>query len=245
MSNWRWRLNQTVGKRLRLMLGYAVTRNRFPEASRLTSHAPAGMLHHLDQNSLLYPERVRQHLAPTLITAHGNLDILRQSETLALFCSRKCPGDVILKLYDYARELRQQCATVIGGFHTPMEQECLTILLRGTGNLIICPARSLENMRLPALWKKPLEDGRLLLLSPFAEKHRRVSANSADKRNEFAAALAARIIIAYAEQGGKTEQLAARIVGWRKPLFTFDNPANTNLLKLGAAISASAEWARG
>lgn len=122
-----------------------------------------------------------------------------------------------------------------------MEQECLTILLRGAGSLIICPACSIENMRLPVLWKKPLEPGRLLLLSPFAEKHHRASANLATTRNEFAAALATQIIIAYAETGGKTEQLMTRIAGWHKPLITFDNPVNANLLNLGARpiISAS------
>ncbi len=195
------------------------------------------MLHRLEQDSPLYPERIRQYLAPNapaVITARGNLDILKQGDTLALFCSRKCPGDLILKLYDYARELRRQSATVIGGFHTPMEQECLTILLRGAGSLVICPARSLENMRLPALWEKPLADGRLLLLSPFPKKHHRVSANLAAIRNEVAAALATQAIIVYAESGGNTEQLAARTVDWRKPLLTFDHPANVNLLCLGA-----------
>ncbi len=168
------------------------------------------------------------------ITARGNLDILKQSDMLALFCSRRCPGDLILKLYDYARELRQQNATVIGGFHTPMEQECLTILLRGAGSLVICPARSLENMRLPASWKKLLDAGRLLLLSPFTEKQHRVTANQANLRNEFVAALATQITIVYADTGGKTEQLAARITDWHKSLFTFDSAANSNLINLGA-----------
>ncbi len=196
------------------------------------------MLHYLDQNSLLYPERIRQYQAPNapaIITARGNLDILKQSDMLALFCSRKCPGDLILTLYDYARELRQQSATVIGGFHTPMEQECLTILLRGTGSLIICPARTLEGLRLPAAWKQPLAENRLLLLSPFAGKHRRVTAALAAARNQFVAALADRTLVVYAEASGGTERLAERIINWRKPLLTFDNAANTRLINLGAA----------
>ncbi|MEJ7708513.1 MAG: DNA-processing protein DprA [Pyrinomonadaceae bacterium] len=169
-----------------------------------------------------------------LLSPRGNLDILKQSDMLALFCSRKCLGDLILKLYDYARELRQQGTTVISGFHTPMEQECLTILLRGTGSLMICPARSLENMRLPNLWKKSLDAGRLLLLSPFAEKQRRAIANQARLRNEIVASLATQITIVYADTGGKTEQLAARITEWGKSLFTFDSAANSNLIDLGA-----------
>jgi len=195
------------------------------------------MFHHLDQHSPHYPERLRHlpaYQPPAMITALGNLDILKQDNLLALYCSRKCPGALILKLYDYARALRQQGTTVIGGFHTPMEQECLTILLRGAGNLVICPARGLEQMRVPSLWQELLDANRLLLLSPFGEKQRRVTAALANARNEFVAALAAQVVIVYAEAGGNTEQLAARVAQWRTPVFTFDSAANANLLRLGA-----------
>jgi predicted Rossmann fold nucleotide-binding protein DprA/Smf involved in DNA uptake len=61
--------------------------------------------------------------APESITARGNLDILRKP-ILALFSSVRCPGDVILRLFDLAKELRKREITVISGFHTPMEREC-------------------------------------------------------------------------------------------------------------------------
>ena len=76
----------------------------------------------------------------------------------------------------------------IGGFHTPMEKECLAILLRGKQPVIICPARSLERMRLPSGWLPGLSEGRLLLLSPFEQKHKRLNAKLAAFRNEFVAA---------------------------------------------------------
>lgn len=44
--------------------------------------------------------------------------------------------------------LRDAGVTVIGEFHSPMEKECLNILLRGSQPIIVCPARSLENMRI-------------------------------------------------------------------------------------------------
>jgi hypothetical protein len=34
-----------------------------------------------------------------------------------------------LKTYDLARDLRDADVPVIGGFHTPMEKECLRLLL--------------------------------------------------------------------------------------------------------------------
>jgi hypothetical protein len=76
----------------------------------------------------------------------GDLNILDQ-KSLALFCSVKCPGNLILHTYDITQRLRQSGVTVIGGFHSPMEQECLRILLRGTQPVVVCPARSLSGMR--------------------------------------------------------------------------------------------------
>ena len=101
--------------------------------------------------------------APRQLTALGNLNILRLSKT-ALFCSAKCPGSAILAAHDQAASWRDSGRCVISGFHSPIEKECFRILLRGTQPIIICPARSLENMRVPGAWKAPLAAGRLLML---------------------------------------------------------------------------------
>ena len=60
------------------------------------------------------------------IAALGNLAILH-SKPLALICSVKCPGNLILQTYDVAKGLRKAKVPVIGGFHSPMEHECLRI----------------------------------------------------------------------------------------------------------------------
>jgi len=51
-------------------------------------------------------------------TAVGNLDILINSQTaiIGLFCSRSCPGSLILPALDHVRILRDTGRTVIGGF---------------------------------------------------------------------------------------------------------------------------------
>src|SRR5881296_2719390 len=120
----------------------------------------------LGQGDPSYPPGLRPLLgdrALTTLTTLGNLDILRQKK-LALFCSVKCPGNLILQTYDLARALRDTGVTVIGGFHSPMEKECLALLLRGRQPVIICPARSIEKLRLPTAWKALLAEDRLLLL---------------------------------------------------------------------------------
>lgn len=190
----------------------------------------------IKQDSTRYPRWLFKHLedsAPAELSALGNLDIL-QRKTLALFCSVKCPGDLILKTYDLAQQLREAEVTVIGGFHSPMERECLTILLRGNQPLIVCPARSLKNMRLPSAYKKPLDQGRLLLLSPFSEKERRHTAELANRRNRLVAALSTAIFLAHAEPGSKTEALCHQVLQWGKPLYTHRSDLNTNLIVMGA-----------
>ncbi len=171
--------------------------------------------------------------APDTLWALGNASILRHP-MLALFCSVRCPGNIILKTYDLVCALRNAQALVIGGFHSPMEKECLRLLLRGEQPVIVCPARGIQRMRVPAAWRGPIEEGRLLVLSPFEEKRRRPTVALSEKRNRFVAALADQVFIPYASPRGKTERLAREILGWGRPVLTFQGDRNDNLVQLGA-----------
>lgn len=187
--------------------------------------------------------------APKQLAALGNIDLLNSigpsSPLLALFCSVKCPGSLILQTYDLAQNLRQAGTPVGSGFHSPLEKECLTILLRGKSPLLICPARSLAGMRLPADWQEPLHQGRLLLLSPFAAGKRRPTAEMAQERNRFVAALAGHVFIAYAAPGGKTEQFCREVLSWGKPVYTFAHEANAHLVELGVRAVGPGELIEG
>ena len=167
-------------------------------------------------------------------TAHrGNLALLQEPLT-AFFCSNRCPGDLILKTYDLARAMRDAGVPVIGGFQTPMEKECLRLLLRGSQPVVVCPARGIDNMRVPREWRDPLEAGRMLVLSPFPASRRRPTIELAAQRNDLVAGLAHRVFIAHAAPGGKTEAVAQRLANSGKPLLTLDSPANANLVAMGA-----------
>ncbi|MDE0165954.1 MAG: DNA-processing protein DprA [Bryobacterales bacterium] len=168
------------------------------------------------------------------VTFHrGNLRLLEEPLT-ALFCSIRCPGDLILKTYDLAREMRDAGAPVIGGFQTPMEKECLRLLLRGTQPVVVCPARGIDKMRIPRDWRAPLEEDRFLVLSPFPSTRRRPTVKLAARRNDLVANLARRVLIVHAAPGGKTEAFARKLAESGKPLLTLDSPANANLMEMGA-----------
>lgn len=154
-------------------------------------------------------------VATVALHARGNLDLLA-GPTLALFCSAKAPGRVILQIHDLAQRWRVEGPTIISGFSSPVEHEALVVLLRGPQPVILCPARSLVGMRLKPEYRAPLEEGRLLLLSPFPESVRRADARTAVQRNRFVAALADQVLIAHAEPGSKTARLAEELVWWGK-----------------------------
>ena len=171
--------------------------------------------------------------APAYISSMGNINLLK-NKPLAVFSSSKCPEKVILQTYDLMKNIREARITVISGFHSPIERECMNILLRDKQPLILCPARSIEGMRLRGEYKQPIADGRLLLLSPFDEKQRRPTVPMALYRNQFMAALADEIFVAHAEPNSKTKQFCREVLAWQKPLYTLKSDANANIIALGA-----------
>ena len=169
-----------------------------------------GLVQQINRNDKTYPAILHEHLsekAPERLTAIGPVELLANQKT-ALFCSARTPGEAILRAYDMARRLRDEGATVISGFHSPIEKECLKTLLRGKQPIIICPARAIERMHIPTECRPAFDSGRILFLSPFIEKPKRIDRQSALYRNEVVAALADTIYLAHIEPGGDLERIA-------------------------------------
>ena len=197
----------------------------------------------ITQTDTNYPKRLKDYLktdTPETIWIRGNTNLLPGRNTSlngdiwALFCSSKCPGEIILKAHDLAQKFKETDTPTIGGYHSPIEQECLRVLLRGSQPILLCPSRGIENMRLKPAWKDALSEERLLILSIFGSQHRRSTAALANRRNAFVAALADKICIAHAAEDSKTLEFAQMIVTWGKPVFTFETTANNTLFQLGA-----------
>ncbi len=163
----------------------------------------------------------------------GNPGIL-EGRLIGFFCSVRCPGDAILKTFDLARALRDADVTVVGGFQSPMEREFLDLLLRGSARVVVCPARGIGRMRIPAEWREPLQDGRLMILSFFDDCVRRPTATTSTARNAYVAELADSILIAHAEVGGKTEALCREAFTRGKPVFALASEDNAHVIELGA-----------
>lgn len=163
----------------------------------------------------------------------GNDKILNNKK-LALFCSRKCPPDIIVKALDLAVKLRDQQITVISGFQSLLEKEILDILLKGKQNIIWAHSRNIEKMkRIPIKIKSEIEKGRFLIISNFDEKETRPSMQRGLKRNYFIAEQADEILILHATPGSNTERLALSFRNSNKKLYTIESKWNENLMEMG------------
>lgn len=163
--------------------------------------------------------------------------MITRDKSIAFFCSRSCPGDVILKAQDWANARGPEDAPVISGFHTPVERDVLRILLRERRPIIYTLARALEGARMPVAVRAAEKEGHALIASPFAAATRQTTARTAEERNRHVLTRATCVLIAHASPGGKTEQLAIDAISRGLNVLTLQSSSNSNLLKLGAKVA--------
>lgn len=164
----------------------------------------------------------------------GNRDILNLHKT-AFLCSRTCPAHIVLKAYDWATEQREKDNCVISGFHSQIEKDVFHYLLKGDQPIILALARGMKKRIEPEI-QKALGNNRLLILSPFDESVKRITAHTAQTRNELMAEIADEIFVAHASPGGNVEKLIHACLVNSKPISTFDMADNQHLIKEGVAV---------
>jgi predicted Rossmann fold nucleotide-binding protein DprA/Smf involved in DNA uptake len=190
----------------------------------------------LESSASDYPARLR---GVSLDERYPNLWMigdphLLSQPLLGLLCSTRCPGQVILRTYDLARSLRDAGVPVVSGFQSPMEKECLELLLRGKQPVVICPARSIDCMRVPASWRVGIDAKRVLVISPFSKVRRRVTADLAEERNHLVSVLASAVVLLHATPGGRLDRLCKQLIAKNVTVWTLDLADNSAMIQAGA-----------
>lgn len=140
----------------------------------------------------------------------GNVGLFNASLT-GFLCSRKCPAAKILEAHETCKAwATDPDRTIISGFHSPVEQECLRLLLQGQANIVYFPAREIEHLRIRREWRPALDQGRMLILTLASFKTRHMSAAETQKRNDTIASLADDLYIPYTTAGGHLAQVIGR-----------------------------------
>jgi len=147
----------------------------------------------------------------------GNEKLLDIEKT-AFLCSRKVPASIVLKCYDWAIEQRKAGNCIISGFHSQIEKDVLHYLLKGKQPIILVLARGFKD-NVEREFQLPLEQGRLLIITPFDKSIKRVTETTAELRNKLMVELADTITIGYSNPDG---QLVNLLKGIKKPIMKIE-----------------------
>ena len=94
----------------------------------------------------------------------GNASLLDKPLT-AFFASRQCSGVAIRAAMAWAIEQARSKSPVISGFHSPLEQSVLEVMLTAGTPCVMVIARKLEQAHLPPTWLRALQDGNAAVVS--------------------------------------------------------------------------------
>ncbi|MBK5204938.1 MAG: hypothetical protein JJD98_05880 [Polaromonas sp.] len=130
----------------------------------------------------------------------------------AFFASRQCPGAAIRVAMDWALQQARAKSVVISGFHSPLEQSVLTVLLQARSSVVVVLARPVQSAKLPPEWAEPLAQGHLAVVS-VATTATRLTGEVATARNHLVAQLATNIVVAHASPVGA---LASLLAQWQR-----------------------------
>ncbi len=145
----------------------------------------------------------------TALQGVGEQALLKAPLT-AFFASRQCPGLAIRSAMDWAIEQAHKRQGVVSGFHSPLEQSVLKLLLQAKSPVVAVLARPVADARLPPAWQAALADSYLAVVS-LCDTPQRLTREQARKRNELAARLSDTIVIAHTSAGG---ELARQSASW-------------------------------
>ena len=112
---------------------------------------------------------------------------------------------------DWALQQARSKAVVIGGFHSPLEQSVLKVLIQARSPVVVVLARPVRGANLSPEWVDPLSQGFMAVVSTSAITTR-LTDEVAIARNSLVAQLATTIVVAHAGPGGG---LAGLVAQWR------------------------------
>lgn len=154
---------------------------------------------------------------------------------LGIISARQVDSDLALET---ARLLKQlvslEDAAFVSGWHSPLEEEALRILLAQEATVVLCVAKSLDRF-IPSMGvESRVTDGKALLLTHCSTKAKRITRNASMRRNELIVELVKALLVLSAPEGSASLSLAKSALRRGKFVLTPEHPMNKELLASGA-----------
>lgn len=171
---------------------------------------------------------------PPKLWCVGDAGILN-GKLLGIISARKIDPELALKTSELLKELaRLENLSFIGGWHSPLEEEALRILLVHPVRIIFCLPKDLRRFVPAPEVRNRMSEGRLLLLTHCSPKAKRISRDASVRRNLLVAVMAKGLLVLSAPAGSLSLKLAQKAMNLGRPVFTPQHRLNDGLLSSGA-----------
>jgi DNA processing protein len=154
---------------------------------------------------------------------------------LGIISARQVDSDLALETAQLLKQLVSlEDAAFVSGWHSPLEEEALRILLAQEATVVLCVAKSLDRF-IPSMGvESRVTDGKALLLTHCTPKAKRITRNASLRRNELIVELAKILLVLSAPEGSASLSLAKSALRRGKVVVTPKHPMNKELLASGA-----------
>ena len=129
------------------------------------------------------------------MTTLGNITLLDRLP-VGFLCSAMTASSAILPCLDWANEMAKGDVPVMSTFRSKIENKVLEFLLRGKCPIILVLPKGIYR-RIPEEYKKAIEEGRMLIVSPVSQSLTRVGKPASIQCNRYIAEQASSLVFGY------------------------------------------------
>lgn len=154
---------------------------------------------------------------------------------LGILSARQIDHDLALKSSQLLKQVASlKSISFIGGWHSPLEEEALRILLASQAPIVFCVPKSLNQFTPSVEVNNRVHQGQGLLLTHCSAKAKRISRDASLRRNQLVVGLAGALLVLSAPEGSASLKLAKSATHHGKLVLTPEHRINQELLASGA-----------
>jgi predicted Rossmann fold nucleotide-binding protein DprA/Smf involved in DNA uptake len=179
------------------------------------------------------------HGKPLRLWCRGDLSILNHT-LLGIISARQIDSDLALKSSELLKRLQAlKDVSFVGGWHSPLEEQALRVLLVQDTSIVFCVSKSLDRFVPSIELGSRVSQGQALLLTHCSLKAKRITRDASMRCNELVVELAKALLVLSAPEGSASLNLARSALRQGKTVHTLEHRLNEELLLAGAVPATS------
>jgi predicted Rossmann fold nucleotide-binding protein DprA/Smf involved in DNA uptake len=171
---------------------------------------------------------------PPHLWCRGDLTILNHT-LLGIISARQVDSDLASECSQLLKQLVfLKDVSFVGGWHSPLEEEALQVLLAQEASIVFCVSKSLDRFVPSIELGSRVSQGQALLLTHCSPKAKRITRDASIRCNQLVVELAKALLVLSAPEGSASLNLARSALRQGKTVHTLEHRLNKDLLIAGA-----------